>query len=180
MNEQEEPKKRSWLKTGCLSILALFGATLLIGVVWKNLDPEGYAAAQAEAEAQRAIDDQARADEDAADRQAERDALAARTVSVTAPDLFRQYAANEVAAQQTYDGKMIEVTGEIARIELDFMDKPTVSLVGPSEYETVSVNFTEDGGAIAGRLQKGQSITVLCEKISEAIGMPLLMECEAV
>lgn len=49
-----QPKKRSWLKTGCLGILGLFGGLVALGMVIDAVDPEAAQRREAERKARAA------------------------------------------------------------------------------------------------------------------------------
>lgn len=113
----------------------------------------------------------------AAGDEAAQGAAGTKVVEVTARDLFAAYEANEVAAKSQYGDKTLAVTGEIAGISLDLMDRPVVSLETSNQLLTVDASFSEDEAAKTGALKKGQTITVTCAELTEAIGKPLLSDC---
>ena len=100
-----------------------------------------------------------------------------KVVEVTARDLFAAFEANEVAAKAQYGDQTLAVTGVIAGISLDFMDKPVVSLETSNQFLTVDASFSKDDSAKTGALKKGETITVTCGELTEAIGKPLLSDC---
>ena len=104
-------------------------------------------------------------------------AAAVEPLKVTSQELGRAYEDNEVAAQQTYGDKPLEVSGTIRSIQLDFMDNPVLSLRGANEFSNVMANLGEEGKAVAGRLSRGQEVTVNCTEVKEVIGSPILDGC---
>lgn len=114
---------------------------------------------------------------DGGDSAGDAPAATVEPLKVTSQELGRAYEDNEVAAQQTYGDKPLEVSGTIRSIELDFMDNPVLSLRGANEFSNVMANLGEEGKAVASRLSRGQDVTVTCAKVSEVIGSPILDDC---
>lgn len=98
---------------------------------------------------------------------------------VTAKTLVEDYKGNEVAADQKYKGKILEVSGKIASIDSSIGDKAIVRLVGLNEFETVSLSGNAEFTQYAATLNKGQNITLICKGDGEVIGMPQLSNCKA-
>lgn len=98
-------------------------------------------------------------------------------VEVTAKALAAAYEANEAAAQIQYGNKPLLVSGKIAGITLDFMDKPVVQLVASNEFMPAQASLIEAEQPKAAGLTKGQDIALLCAKVSEVVGAPQLSDC---
>ncbi|WP_181443603.1 hypothetical protein [Porphyrobacter sp. YT40] len=98
-------------------------------------------------------------------------------IEVTSVDLAKAFEANEVAAKQTYGAAPLLVSGKVAGITLDLMDKPVVQLPGVNDFQQVQASFAGDATAATAQLQKGQDIVLLCESVSEVIGSPMLDGC---
>lgn len=96
---------------------------------------------------------------------------------VTSVQLANAYDANEVSAQQFASAGPLQVTGRIEAIELDFSDDPVVRLEGKDQFSHVSVYFDESATDATAALSKGQTLTVVCSKVSEVIGYPQLNDC---
>ncbi len=107
--------------------------------------------------------------------QVEQAAPAADAIKVSARDLFRAYDANEVAADGTYKGKPLEVTGTVESISSDFTDEPVVQLATGEMFQQVHASGLSK--TVAGQLSKGQKITVQCTGGGEIVGMPALEHC---
>lgn len=105
-------------------------------------------------------------------------AAAVQPVAVTAQQLFAAYDANEAAAQQTYGDKPLLVTGTVAGVDLGVTNVPHVLLRTSNEFMNAQASLTEASQPQATGLTKGQSITLLCAKVSEVIGTPMLSECD--
>ena len=104
-------------------------------------------------------------------------AATVQPVAVTAQQLFAAYDANEAAAQQTYGDKPLLVTGTVAGVDLGVTNEPHVLLRTSNEFMNAQASLTDASQQQATGLSKGQSITLLCAKVSEVIGTPMLSEC---
>lgn len=106
--------------------------------------------------------------------------VAAAVLDVTAGELRAAYEANEVAAQQRFGGQTLRVSGTIAEIGLDITDDPMIVFESGDRFSQTQAGFTKaDADAIAG-LSKGEALTVLCERVSEVAGTPILSRCTLV
>ena len=111
---------------------------------------------------------------DAANETKAAQASQAAEITIDARSLQADYSANEIAADQKYKGKRLQVSGVVDSIASDIADEPVVVL--------------EDGGfagvhveglptTVAANLAKGQTITVNCLGNGEMLGVPQLNEC---
>lgn len=103
------------------------------------------------------------------------EAATADALEVTAQDLFSAYEANEVAAQQTYGGKPLKVSGTVQGVTLDFLDNAVIQLATSNEF--LPVQATLDDPDAAASIAKGAPVAVLCEELTEVIGAPQLAGC---
>ena len=81
------------------------------------------------------------------------------SVIITASKLYKEYNANEIAADEKYKGKIIEVTGVIRDIGNDIMDNPYITLVGDEYFGDIQCYFNEK--SVVAKLSKGKRITVI-------------------
>lgn len=109
--------------------------------------------------------------------QAESAAVTEPPVEVTAKELAAAYEANEAAAQMKYGKKVLQVTGTISDIQLDFADKPFLVLVGTNQFMGPQARLDEASQPMAASLSKGQQISITCQKVSEAVGNAMLDDC---
>ena len=65
------------------------------------------------------------------------------SVIITASKLYKEYNANEIAADEKYKGKIIEVTGVIRDIGNDIMDNAYITLVGDEYFGDIQCYFNE-------------------------------------
>jgi tRNA_anti-like len=101
-------------------------------------------------------------------------AVEAPAVSVGARELFAAYDANEVAADQQFKGKRLQVSGTVDGINSDLGDDPVVMLAA-GDFQSVHVQGLPKD--VAAGLSKGQHITVVCTGNGEVIGSPMLDDC---
>lgn len=98
-------------------------------------------------------------------------------IAVTAVELSAAYDANEVAAQEQFGNRIIEVSGKVDSITLDLTDDPVVNLSVPGTLIGVKVNFAADQNQQVATLSKGQQLTVTCSSVREFGGSPILDDC---
>lgn len=99
----------------------------------------------------------------------------ADAVEVGARQLYLDYQANEVAADVLYKGKQLLITGEVAAIQTDFMDKPQVQLkAGSNEQVTISGLSRDEAGA----LHKGDAVIAACTGNGMLLNSPVTRDCE--
>ncbi len=91
--------------------------------------------------------------------------------------LWDDYEANEVAADNFYKGKVVQVSGTVASIDKDFMDQIVVHLAGPNEFENTMATMEKSEAGRAAALSKGNKVTVLCEGSGRVVGSPSLSDC---
>ena len=99
------------------------------------------------------------------------------TVHVSAVDLARAYDANEVAAQNEYGGRTLEVTGVVTGITLDLFSDPVIQMSGVNQFLPVQASFDKSYSDRLSSLSKGQIVTVRCTTITEVISAPMLSDC---
>lgn len=87
---------------------------------------------------------------------------AVQVIDISAPQLYEDYAANEVLADSKYKGQWLRVTGTVVEIGKDFTDDPYVTLVGDNEYRNVRALFRKTMNDRLATLQKGERISLLC------------------
>lgn len=79
---------------------------------------------------------------------------------MTAKELFSEYDANEVAADEKYKNKTIAVTGTIDDIGKDILDDPYLSL-GVGYLESVNCYFSDENKSIISQVNKGEEIKII-------------------
>ena len=81
------------------------------------------------------------------------------SVTISASKLYKEYNENEIAADEKYKGKIIEVTGVIRDIRNDIMDNAYITLVGNEYFGDIQCYFNEK--SVVAKLSKGKRITVI-------------------
>ncbi len=87
-------------------------------------------------------------------------------IKVTAEDLYAEYEANEVAAEQKYKGKLLEITGTVDSISRDVLDDLYITLESDeSGFSIASVQCyinEKDEASVnkAASLSKGDTVTI--------------------
>lgn len=80
--------------------------------------------------------------------------------TVTAEELVGAYEGNELAAEQKYEGELVEVTGVVGDIRKDILDQPFVTLGTGKELEVRQVQCFLADGVDATSLRKGERVTL--------------------
>jgi uncharacterized protein len=93
---------------------------------------------------------------------------------VTAPELYAAYHDNEVAADQKYKGRALRIRGIVGSISKDIFDKPYVTLLAGSQFDTVQLQFGDTSNEQLAKLRKGMNIEVTCRGRGMVIGIPVL------
>lgn len=105
--------------------------------------------------------------------------LAARTpiATVSAMEMWQQYDANEVSADNYYKGRVFRVTGTVQSIDKDFMDNIVLHLRSPNEFMSTSATVDQEGASQAAQLSKGERVSLTCLVKGRIIGSPVLDDC---
>ena len=81
-------------------------------------------------------------------------------VTVSAKDLFEDYKANEIAADQKYKDKVLEVTGIVDSIAKDITDTMYVALKADQYIGSIQCYFDDAHGGQLANLKKGMKVSV--------------------
>lgn len=82
------------------------------------------------------------------------------TIEISASQLYADYEANGVAADEKYKGKVLLVTGVVNNIDKDILDAIYVTLKADEYFGDVQCYFADSHTKTAAQLSKGQKITV--------------------
>ncbi|OQP46835.1 hypothetical protein A4H97_04750 [Niastella yeongjuensis] len=163
----ESPKKK--MSTG-KKVLIGFGILVLIGLIGSQLDKKG-STDSINSEANTALTP---AQKDSLEK-AKQEEIKKNTIS--AKQLVAEYEANEVSADNAFKGKTFYVTGTVADIKKDIVNKIYVILEGENIIRRVQCYF--DDAETAGKLSKGMSVTFK-GKCSGLMMNVLMKDCELV
>lgn len=102
-------------------------------------------------------------------------------IKVTALELSTAYKDNEVAADQQYKGKTVEVSGTVDTIGKDILDTPYIAFAG-EQYaiiDRVQCMFSKSDESQLATVKKGQKITLRGE-VSGKMGNVIVNGCSIV
>ncbi|MBX3223807.1 MAG: hypothetical protein KF795_25060 [Labilithrix sp.] len=103
--------------------------------------------------------------------------LKASSIAVTSMQLFNDYQANEVAADNAYKGKQLLVTGTVASIDKGPFGGLVLRLATPNEFMSTMCRMERSEQSALAQLQKGERIRVLCKGTGMVLGSPSLDDC---
>lgn len=99
-------------------------------------------------------------------------------IKVTASNLAKEYEDNEIAADQKYKGKIVEITGTIKSIE-EMLGSKFVTIEGNQILSDIQCFFDKSKESELATLQKNKSITVRGKVDGKSINVGV-KECEIV
>lgn len=97
------------------------------------------------------------------------------TVTVSSASLSKAYKANEVAADKTYKGKQLLVSGKIERIHSGIGGSPYFALGSGGDAPQAAIR--KDSVDYAAAAQRGQNVRLVCVGGGATLGAPMLKEC---
>jgi hypothetical protein len=98
-------------------------------------------------------------------------------VSTSAREIFAEYEANEVAADQKYKGKEVVIVGIVQSIDKDGFNNIVVHLQTPNQFMSVSATLQDKYESEAARMNKGEVLGFSCTGAGRIIGSPVLKDC---
>ena len=89
----------------------------------------------------------------------------AKAMPVQAKAILREFNENEAAADAKYDGKVLQVTGVVDKIDTEILDDSqyVINIGGGSDFEFFTVNADDQSQDDVASLKKGDKITVVGE-----------------
>ena len=90
---------------------------------------------------------------------------APKAIEVEAKAILKEFEENEAAADQKYEGKVLQVTGIVDKIDTELFDEDEyiIQIGGGSDFEFFTVNADDQSADAVASLKKGQKITVIGE-----------------
>lgn len=148
MPDTNEPKKKTspWL-IGCLGLIGVFILLAIIGSFLPKT-PENQAPSQEVKDVVNAI---------APEKPA---APAEIAIKITASNLMKAYSTNEIAADNQYKGKLLDVTGKVSTISKGLLDGMYVNLKTDDVISTIQCFLNDDQGEKAAKLVPDQQIEI--------------------
>jgi hypothetical protein len=160
------PKKTS----GCLIALAVLGGLFVLGVI---VSAAGGRTGGGRASRDTGSD----ARSDSAHSPGAKSDPQRPDVEVDAVTLWKDYQANEVAADNRYKDKQLLVSGKVTDISKDFLDDVVIKLATPNPFMNVMATMDDGEAAKAARLSKGEDLKIVCKGGGMVIGSPMLRDC---
>jgi len=97
---------------------------------------------------------------------------------VTTPgDLYRQYAANEVATDQSIGGRIVQFTAPVQAIDKDFTDSAVLKFSTGDEFGELQAVLDDSEKSAAAGLSQGELVTVRCKKMRRIMNSPMGDDC---
>jgi hypothetical protein len=103
-----------------------------------------------------------------------------QVVQVTDIQLAIDYSGNQVAAQQKYDGKAIDVTGVVSDVHLGLTNDPSVVLGGIDEFNRVQATFDSSQANLVKDIAIGEPVKIRCNSITSFVKSPMLSDCTSI
>jgi len=149
-----QKKKKSKAKTILIITFAIFGFIIIMNAALKSTKtPEERA--QNEASQQQTRENRM------AEQEAKRQAKIDQATKITPSKLFREFKANEIAANQKYNNKPVLMTAKISEITESITGKPEIAFfVDSYGIERITCTFPRDARDQIAQLRKGQQITL--------------------
>jgi len=101
-----------------------------------------------------------------------------RVYRTTARALAAMYDENEVAADEKIAGRKVEVTGVVQSIDKDFTDSIVVLLASNNDFMPARFGMEQTEKSKAASLRKGQTATIICERMTFLMGSPSGRSCK--
>lgn len=98
-------------------------------------------------------------------------------VTVTVGEVLDAYAANEIAAKDRFEGRVLEVSGRIDMITDGLGGDPIVYIAEAKGDRSMVAGLLSDERQAAAMLVKGEMVTVRCAKINAKLTAPTLLDC---
>lgn len=98
------------------------------------------------------------------------------TLRMFPAEIFQAYQTNELAAQNRFDSKIIETTGNIHAISLDYARRVIIRFE-MMPYNYFNAELRSDQAAAAETLSRGYITTVRCDSIRFIVGSPYARGC---
>jgi hypothetical protein len=90
---------------------------------------------------------------------------APKPLAVEAKTILKEFEANEAAADAKYDGKVLQVTGTINKIDTEFLDDSeyVINIGTGSDWDVWTVNADDQSQEVVAALKAGDKVTVVGE-----------------
>lgn len=103
-----------------------------------------------------------------------------KPIAVDNLKLWADYESNEVAADQLYKDKRLEVTGLVRGIRKDFTGSIVVEIASRNPFMSSMATMESTTDTRFAKLAKGNKVVVDCDGGGRIMGMPMLSNCELI
>lgn len=105
----------------------------------------------------------------------------APVANVSAAQLFKTYAENEVAADRDFNGKSFTVTGWVHQVRKDFLGDVILEVRGKkNSLDDVWCYFPEDRASQVANLKPGQGVSVGGVGKGMTLDTPMMRDCKLI
>lgn len=169
---QNAPAKKPWYKKWWIITIGVF---IILGVIGSSYgDDKNNNQTQEAQQSQGVVIEPADKKEESV-----KPKEAVPQVTVTSAVLAKDYSENEVAADDKYKGKLIEISGKVTGVDNGITDNEFIVKLSDGEYDFSGpwcyMKPSEKEEVIA--IKKGQQVTLIGEGNSATIGSPMLKDC---
>ncbi|WP_108651336.1 OB-fold protein [Dongshaea marina] len=95
----------------------------------------------------------------------------------SAAQIWSDYHNNEVAADQQYKGRVVEITGRVGEISKDFTGNANISFQTQNMFESVHCTLDVSQRSAAAGIRKHSTQTLKCLGKGMVIGSPMFDHC---
>lgn len=101
-------------------------------------------------------------------------------VKITAAQLFAAYDDNEVATDEGFKGKIVQVSGTVQSIDKDAFDNIVINFKTSNQFMPAHMKMDDSEKAAAIAMKKGVKASVQCQKMARMVGSPYGSGCRFV
>lgn len=162
----ENIQKKSWFKRH--PILTGIGSLVLLFIIIGSLGSNDTSTTQ-----------QTTASSNSPEREVEQAVVA---MNVSSETLRKAYSANQVSADQMYEGKLLEISGTIDTIGKDILDEAYITFEAsdPYAFDKVQCMFKMVNEGELATVSKGDPITVQGTMSGVLISGPIVRNCKVI
>lgn len=96
---------------------------------------------------------------------------------VTTENLLKEYEANEVAADEKYKSKLVEITGTVYKIDKDIFETPQIRFSKNNTISSVVCSFSKNNTDQLSKVSIGQSLNLKGTVKGMTLGSVYLKDC---
>jgi hypothetical protein len=102
-----------------------------------------------------------------------------KPIIVTAKKIISDYEANEIAADNRYKNKVVQVKGIVDSVSKDFLGGLYIVIKSGDRYalNSIHASFPEESSGLLSKLKKGDNVTVTCDGKGFMVFSVMLSDC---